>query len=31
MCALTLIGTYTPFNYCQMDEGDIDLGVAALY
>ena len=23
---LTLIGTYTPFNYCQMDEGDIDLG-----
>ena len=23
---LSLLGTYTPFNYCQMDMGDIDLG-----
>ncbi len=22
---LTLTGTYTPFNYCQMDAGDVDL------
>lgn len=22
---LNLFGTYTPFNYCQMDQGDVDL------
>jgi hypothetical protein len=26
---LTLRGTYTPFNYCALDEGDIDLGGAS--
>jgi hypothetical protein len=26
---LTLIGTYTPFNYCQMDQYDTDLGGGA--
>jgi hypothetical protein len=27
---LTLVGTYTPWNYCQMDQGDVDLAGGAV-
>jgi hypothetical protein len=27
---LTLLGTYTPWNYCQMDQGDVDLAGGAV-
>jgi hypothetical protein len=27
---LTLTGTYTPWNYCQMDQGDVDLAGGAV-